>query len=175
MVVYIYLELKANNICVYDKHSDCAFYHGLTRVPAGLTRGGGRPRARAAAPDERAGLRGVVAHVDAGHGEPYCAPAHACGEAAAVHDAGRPVKVAAAAAPCRQPGLLRLRAVGGCWPGAVLAGPGCAHPGCTPSQQTHQLGCARFAMRGTALRIQDIDVRSHINNNPRHAISGSGV
>ena len=62
----------------------------------------------AAGPDKCGGLGGVVAHVDAGHGEVALPPAHMHGEAAAVHDAGRPVKVCAAAPPVREPLLLRL-------------------------------------------------------------------
>lgn len=62
----------------------------------------------AAGPDKCGGLCGVVAHVDAGHGEVALPPGHMHGEAAAVHDAGRPVKVRAVAPPVREPLLLRL-------------------------------------------------------------------
>lgn len=62
----------------------------------------------AAGPDKGGGFRGVVAHVDARHGEVALPPGHMHGEAAAVHDAGRPVKVRAVAPPVREPLLLRL-------------------------------------------------------------------
>ncbi len=153
----------------------CWHKHCLTRrVLARLACSVGRPRARRTAPDVRAGLRGVVAHVDAGHGEPHRPPAHARGEAAAVHDAGRPIEVAAAAAPRRQPALLRLRAAGarwsGCCPGRGRRAPTHAH-----LHRRHiSLMCPLRHTRH-CICMQDVDARSHINNNQRHESSGDGV